>query len=121
MTIRQVLGPADHGRPLAFADYLAGDYQEGYQYELIDGKLYVSPTANAPQGRIEIYLEALRDQRVNLDGHVRAFAAGERIHTENSYKYAPAEFIALLEQAEFHDVVVWQDEGRDFAVYGARV
>src|SRR5262245_44150110 len=47
------IGPADHGRPMAFAEYMAGDYQEGYQYELIDGKLYVSPLPNLPQGRVE--------------------------------------------------------------------
>jgi Uma2 family endonuclease len=56
MTTALKLGPADHGRPLAFADFMAGDYQEGYQYELIDGKLYVSPQANAPQGRIERWI-----------------------------------------------------------------
>jgi Uma2 family endonuclease len=56
MTVLQKLGPADHGRPLAFAEYLAGDYQEGHQYELIDGKLYVSPTPNAPQGWIERWI-----------------------------------------------------------------
>lgn len=37
------LGPADHGRPMTYDEYLGGDYQEGYQYELIGGKLYVSP------------------------------------------------------------------------------
>jgi Uma2 family endonuclease len=36
-------GPRDHGRPLTLEAFRAGDYQEGYRYELIDGKLYVSP------------------------------------------------------------------------------
>ena len=49
------------------------------------------------------------------------FAVGERIHTEYSYKYAPAEFIALLERAGYGDAVYWQDESGDFAVYAARV
>jgi Uma2 family endonuclease len=35
---------------------MAGDYLEGYQYELIDGKLYVSPEANLPEGRVERWL-----------------------------------------------------------------
>ena len=33
---------------------------------------------------------------VRWPGGPRAFAAGERIHTENSYKYSPAEFPAML-------------------------
>jgi Uma2 family endonuclease len=38
---------------MSFDEYMAGDYQEGYQYELIDGRLYVSPMPNLPQGRLE--------------------------------------------------------------------
>ena len=30
--------------------------EEGFQYELIDGKLYVSPQPNAPQGLVELWL-----------------------------------------------------------------
>jgi dimethylhistidine N-methyltransferase len=73
------------------------------------------------QGRIEIYLEAQGEQLVNLAGHPRVFAAGERIHTENSYKYAPPAFRALLEEAGYSDVVCWQDDAGDFAVYAAQV
>jgi Uma2 family endonuclease len=50
------LGPADHGRPLSWDDYITGEYQRGYQYELIDGKLYVSPEANLPQNFLERWL-----------------------------------------------------------------
>ena len=57
---------------------------------------------------------------VHIDGAGRAFAAGERIHTEDSYKYAPAEFVALLEAAGFGSVARWQDAAGDFAVYFAR-
>ncbi len=42
-------GPADHGRPMTLDEFRRGDYEEGYQYELIDGKLYVSPQPNAPE------------------------------------------------------------------------
>jgi Uma2 family endonuclease len=50
------IGPADHGRPLALDEFLVGDYQEGFQYELIDGKLYVSPVPNPPQGITEKWI-----------------------------------------------------------------
>ena len=74
---------------------------------------------NAAAGRIEMHLEADSTQRVTCDGCERVFAAGERIHTENSYKYAPTEFSALLRRAGFTDIVVWQDDAGDFAVYYA--
>lgn len=50
------LGPADHGRPMSLEEFYAGDYQEGYQYELIDGKLYVSPLPDLPFGRVEHWI-----------------------------------------------------------------
>jgi Uma2 family endonuclease len=55
------LGPADHGRPVPYDDFKAAQWEEGYQYELIDGKLYVSPVPNAPQGLVErwIFLKVL--------------------------------------------------------------
>ena len=33
------IGPADHGRPMTLDEFQAGDYEEGYKYELIDGEL----------------------------------------------------------------------------------
>jgi Uma2 family endonuclease len=50
------IGPGDHGRPMTLDEFYAGDYEEGFQYELIDGKLYVSPEPNAPQGIVEKWL-----------------------------------------------------------------
>jgi Uma2 family endonuclease len=56
MTTMVRLGPGDHGRPMTYEEYLAGDYQEGYDYELIDGKLYVTPLPNLPQNRLAHWL-----------------------------------------------------------------
>lgn len=74
---------------------------------------------NVEQGRIEMHLEARSPQIVQLPGATRTFAAGERIHTENSYKYAPAEFTVLLQEAGFARVMCWQDSAHDFAVFYA--
>lgn len=75
---------------------------------------------NAAQSRIEMHLEALADTRVRWPGGERRFGAGERIHTENSYKYALAEFFALLARAGFSRTDAWTDERRWFAVVLAR-
>jgi L-histidine Nalpha-methyltransferase len=72
---------------------------------------------NERDGRIEMHLEARTPQTIVVDGTARTFERGERIHTENSYKYAPAEFEAMLQQAGFASVTCWQDDARDFAVY----
>jgi len=74
---------------------------------------------NAAEGRVEMHLEALAAQTVCWPGAERTFAAGERIHTENSYKYAPDEFTNLLHSAGFFGVRCWQDEQGDFAVFHA--
>ncbi len=66
--------------------------------------------------RVEMHLEARTPQTVVIDGIARTYDAGERIHTENSYKYAPHEFAAMLERAGFADVRCWQDGAGDFAV-----
>jgi len=50
---------------------------------------------NAAESRIEMHLEARRSLTVRWPGAERRFAAGERIHTENSYKWNPQAFEAL--------------------------
>jgi Uma2 family endonuclease len=59
-TVHLTLGPADHGRPLSLDDFESADYEPGFEYEIIDGRLYVSPLANLPENFLETWLhEAL--------------------------------------------------------------
>jgi Uma2 family endonuclease len=58
MTTLLKLGPADHDRKLTEEELNKADYQAGYKYEIIDGKLYVSPLPNSPQDRVEKWLFA---------------------------------------------------------------
>ena len=75
---------------------------------------------NEAAGRIEMHLESLRDQEVRLgDGASRRFVQGERIHTENSYKYRAAEFEALLGEAGFTRVARWSDAAEGYFVFYA--
>ena len=75
---------------------------------------------NEAMGRVEMHLEARSAQQVRWPGGGRDFAAGERIHTENSYKYRQADAIGLLEQAGFEATRVWTDPQRWFAVIHAQ-
>lgn len=70
----------------------------------------------ARQKRIEMHLEALADVTVRWPGGERRFARGERIHTENSYKYRPETFAELLRAAGWQPRHVWLDERAWFAV-----
>ncbi len=74
---------------------------------------------NEALGRIEMHLESLAIQQVNIDGVARTFAAGERIHSENSYKYSQAEFEAMLREAGFNNVRVWTNPSQAFWVFWA--
>jgi L-histidine N-alpha-methyltransferase len=49
------------------------------------------------EGRVEMYLVSTREQRVRIGqlGLEVSFAAGELLHTENSYKYSPEEIAEL--------------------------
>ena len=76
---------------------------------------------NAGQSRIEMHLEAMCDLTVQWPGHSRRFLAGERIHTESSYKYTVETMGALLKQAGFRHVRHWSDPQDWFAVFWAAV
>jgi L-histidine Nalpha-methyltransferase len=66
--------------------------------------------------RIEMHLEARHATTVHWPGGARNFSAGERIHTESSYKYQLAEFSTRLRQAGFTRVQTWTDPQQWFAV-----
>jgi len=67
--------------------------------------------------RIEMHLVSTRDQTVRLEDRRFTFRAGERLHTENSYKYSLKGFRALAEDAGFRQLRVWTDPAKLFAVF----
>jgi dimethylhistidine N-methyltransferase len=75
---------------------------------------------NVEKSRIEMYLEARTKLTVTWPGASRSFEQGERIHTENSYKYTAETFLKLLTQAGFGEAKLWTDDNEWFAVIHAR-
>jgi len=75
---------------------------------------------NERESRIEMHLEAREALTVGWPSGERRFERGERLHTENSYKYAPGSFTQLLEQAGFRTARRWAASGDTFAVFWAR-
>ena len=74
---------------------------------------------NEADSRIEMHLEARRDLVVRWPGATRRFAAGERLHTENSCKYTVERFAKLLRDAGFGAPECWTDERGWFGVFWA--
>jgi dimethylhistidine N-methyltransferase len=73
---------------------------------------------NEAESRIEMHLKSHSAQRVQVGalGLTVEFAAGESIHTENSYKYRPGQAEALLAEAGFRAEATWTDARGWFAV-----
>ena len=72
---------------------------------------------NQSEGRIEIYIESLADQHVRiekLDLDIE-FAAGELIHTENSYKYDKTGIAQLAVATGFELSHTWLDSQERFS------
>jgi L-histidine Nalpha-methyltransferase len=72
---------------------------------------------NSVASRIEMHLQARRAVQVTWPGGDRQFVLGERIHTENSYKWAPADFEALLRNAGWRVVQRYTDDRAWFGVF----
>jgi dimethylhistidine N-methyltransferase len=72
---------------------------------------------NAYEGRIEMHIVSLWDQTVRVLDQQIEFRAGERIHTENSYKYTVEQFQDLARSAGWIAQRVWLDEDRLFSVH----
>src|SRR5262245_19505428 len=74
---------------------------------------------NQDLGRIEMYLVSTRAQSVTIGriGLTVRFAAGETIHTENSYKYTQPEINAVATAAGLQDQCFWQDAAGRFSLH----
>ncbi len=72
---------------------------------------------NADAGRIEMHLVSRRAQTAHVAGHRIRFAAGETIHTENSYKHTLAGFQDFARAAGWDPVQSWTDRAELFSVH----
>ena len=67
--------------------------------------------------RVEMLLEARSETTVRWPGGERVIRAGERIHTESSYKYTLDRFAKLLGKAGLRTVENWTDSKKWFAMF----
>jgi dimethylhistidine N-methyltransferase len=72
---------------------------------------------NDRDSRIEMHLRSTRAQIVRVGGREISFAAGETIHTENSYKWTAGDFIRLARRASWRVLRVWMDPANLFSLH----
>ena len=56
MQTRLYLTHEDHGRELSWDEFIGADFEEGYRYEMIEGRIEVSPAANMPHDTFGMWL-----------------------------------------------------------------
>ena len=71
---------------------------------------------NEAEGCIQMFLESQLQQTVRLNGADIAFARGEIVHTENSYKYDLDKFLELAAAGGFNCRASWADPENFFSV-----
>jgi dimethylhistidine N-methyltransferase len=72
---------------------------------------------NPALGRIEMHLVARRDTMFSAAGRQVRLAAGETIHTENSYKWTLPESRLMARASGWVPAQVWTDAAQCFAVH----
>jgi uncharacterized SAM-dependent methyltransferase len=72
---------------------------------------------NAERRRVEMYLVCRKWQTFGVRGRDFIFAAGESIHTANSYKYTPARFRSLARDAGWRAMDCWTGASSNFGVH----
>jgi len=72
---------------------------------------------NVQESRIEIHIISKKAQVVEACGQRFSFAEGEKIHTENSYKYTIDSFQALAREAGWTPRQVWTDPDKLFSLH----
>ena len=72
----------------------------------------------AREGRVELWLESRRDQEVEIAAldRVVKLRKGERIHTEDSFKYSAAEIEAVARAAGLRVLRRWLDAGGAYSL-----
>jgi Uma2 family endonuclease len=81
-----MFGPTDHGRAVSEEEIQSAQWQPGFRYEIIEGRLYVSPSPNLPHDQLVDWLLDIlkgyarrRSDVINsVRGPARVFVPGRR-------------------------------------------
>jgi len=85
--------------------------------DLDPGRFSHRAVYNADIGAVQMFLDVTHTHEVTIGGKSIRFEAGESVHTENSFKYDPEDFLALAGRAGFAEAGAWTDERGWFGVF----
>jgi Uma2 family endonuclease len=105
------LGPQDEGMPLSWEEYRDAERVPGFRYELIYGRLVVSPQPNFKHDRLTNYVDIrlvsysqARPEVINyVSQHAVVFVPGEEAST------CPEPDIAAYHNVPLHLQIDWED------------
>lgn len=105
------------GRMAAFhlhlLDRMADELAAGLRREDFRHEVRISDDAR----RVEALLVATRPTEIRIDGRRFAFAAGDSVRTDNSFKHPPAAFAAIAAEAGFRPARHWLDADEVFSLH----
>ena len=115
LATRLQLSSLDHGRELALDEYEEAEYAPGFHYEIIEGRLYVSPLPNVPENLLESWLRRKIERYMDLNAGVVGYVTpkGRVFVSTDSMATVPEPDIAVygpldLETTDWNDIH-WQD------------
>jgi Uma2 family endonuclease len=73
----KTFGPRDHGQLVGDEEAAAARYKEGYKYEIIEGRLYVSPVPNLSEGCLDDWLRRKLEDYARRHANVINFVTGK--------------------------------------------
>jgi Uma2 family endonuclease len=74
------LGLADHGHRVTLEEFESAEFEGGYKYELIDGRLYVAPMPNLPEDmNVEWLFEKLVAHKLTHPKAIRYLSQKARV------------------------------------------
>jgi Uma2 family endonuclease len=116
VTKRKRLGPQDQGRELTWEEFAHAPWQEGYHYELIDGRLSVSPAPDQPHDWVVEWIgQALRSYSAACPAIINRVSQHARVFVPNR----PGVTCPEPDFAAYHDfplhVPYWQIDWRQLS------
>jgi Uma2 family endonuclease len=112
MTVKRAYGPADHGVPVGDGELRTADFQPGFSYEVIDGRLYVSPAPEEPHDFVVAWLhEALIDYQRQHPGRIKRISQRARVFVPG-HRQATAPEPDLAVYDRYPKVSFWRRDWR---------
>ena len=116
MQTRLYLTHKDHGRALSWEEYASADAEEGYRYEMIEGRVFVSPAANSlHEDCIEWLKEMLRAYALDRPDILESVRGATRVFLPDRMEGITAPEPDIACYAEYAERFATEVDYRDYS------